>query len=400
MLCVMAGFWTNLKKPIMALAPMANVTDAAFRKMFAECGKPDIFWTEFVSVEGLLSAGQKKLLIDLWYDTSEHPIVAQIFGAKPEQFEEAAALIAKLGFDGIDINMGCPDSGVEKSGAGAALIKNPKLAKEIIRATKKDAPKLPVSVKTRIGFSKPEIETWIPALLEENLAALTVHLRTRSEMSDVAAHWDLIPQIIALRDKIAPQTLVLGNGDVDSLVMAREYVAKYGADGVMIGRGIFGNPWFFSDRTPDLRERLERMVAHAELFEKMYRTYLGNRHSNISGHFPARSTRPDEKIPKGSFEEGRVASQPKMDERVRDSISKIGPTKCDEEKTHGALKNFEVMKKHFKAYCSGFDGAKELRVKLMETESAAEVRAMVEEFLSGAPRQGEAAFIRMKIGGV
>ena len=328
-----SGFWKELKKPIMALAPMANVTDAAFRKMFAECGKPDIFWTEFVSVEGLLSAGREKLLIDFWYDPSEHPIVAQIFGSKPEQFEEVAKLVKELGFDGIDINMGCPDTGVQNSGAGAALIKNPTLAKEIIRATMRGAGGLPVSVKTRIGWSRSEIETWVPALLEENIAALTMHLRTRNEMSDVPAHWELMPQIVALRNTIAPQTIILGNGDVDSLAMAHEHVVKYGADGVMIGRGIFGNPWFFSGRTPELREKLERMVAHTELFEKLYKT--------------------------------------------------------TEAKSHGALKNFEVMKKHFKAYCSGFDGAKELRIKLMETENAEEVRKLVEEFLSvSSPAKG------------
>ncbi len=251
--------------------------------------------------------------------------MAQIFGSKPEQFEEVAKLAKELGFDGIDINMGCPDTGVQNSGAGAALIKNPTLAKELIRAAKRGADGLPVSVKTRIGWSKSEIETWIPALLEEDLAALTVHLRTRNEMSDVPAKWELMPQIVALRDKIAPQTLVLGNGDVNSLEMGREYATKYGSDGVMIGRGIFGNPWFFTGRTPELRERLERMITHTELFEKVY--------------------------------------------------------KCAESKNRAALKNFDVMKKHFKAYCSGFDDAKELRIKLMETENATEVRAITESFL-------------------
>lgn len=302
----------------MALAPMANVTDAVFRQMFMECGAPDVFWTEFVSVEGLLSAGKEKLLPDLWFDKKEeHPIVAQIFGAKPEQFEAVGAMVRELGFDGVDINMGCPDRGVEKQGSGAALIKSPQLAKEIIRALKRGANPLPVSVKTRIGYSKNEIEAWIPALLEEDLAALTVHLRTRAEMSDVAAHWDLAPQIVALRDRYAPQTLLLGNGDLDTLEQAHVRVKESGMDGAMIGRGIFGNPWFFTGRKPDIREKLERMVRHTELFEKRFR----------------------------------------------------------------GIKNFEVMKKHFKAYVMGFDGAKELRAQLMETDSAAEVKIAVGKFL-------------------
>ncbi|MDE2018885.1 MAG: tRNA-dihydrouridine synthase [Patescibacteria group bacterium] len=323
------GFWKKLPRPILAMAPMANVTDAAFRRQFAECSGAAlgkfVFWTEFVSVEGLLSKGRGQLMADLRFGGDEHPIVAQIFGSKPEQFEKVAAELAGMGFDGIDINMGCPDAGVEKSGAGAALIKNPKLAKEIIRAAKSGAGKLPVSVKTRLGYAKPEIETWIPALLEEKLAALIIHLRTRKEMSDAPAHWELMPRIVELRNRISPETLILGNGDVNSPEEARSRISEAGADGMMVGRGLFGNPWFFSGTTPTVREKLKRMVAHTELFEKMF--------------------------------------------------------KSNKTKTEGKLKNFEVMKKHFKAYCTGFDGAKELRIRLMETEHAEEARKIAEEFI-------------------
>ncbi len=306
----------------MAIAPMANVTDAAFRQMFADLGRPDVFWTEFVSSEGLLSKGREKLLPDLWYDKREHPIVAQIFGGKPELFARISPLIRELGFDGLDINMGCPDAGVEKSGGGAALMKDPALAKEIIRAAKRSVPDLPISVKTRIGYRKNEIETWVPALLEEGIAALTMHFRTRSEMSKVPAHWDLAPKLVEMRDRIAPKTLLLGNGDVASLDEAKRRAKETGLDGVMVGRGVFGNPWFFSGRVPDLREKLEGLVRHTELFEKLYKSNTENR-----------------------------------------------------------IKNFEVMKKHFKAYVSGFDDAKELRVKLMEAEDAAGVRRVIEGFL-------------------
>jgi tRNA-dihydrouridine synthase len=337
-----SGFWTELNlragkrgRPIIAMAPMANVTDAAFRRMFAEVGgadgKPDVFWTEFVSAEGLLSAGRKQLLVDFWYTEAERPIVAQIFGDKPEQFEEVARLVRELKFDGIDINMGCPDSGVEKSGAGASLIKDFPRAAEIIRATKRgaggDAPDaLPVSVKTRLGYrSTAEMPDWLTALLKEDIAALTVHLRTRNEMSAVPAHWELARDIVALRDRIAPQTLILANGDAATLKEASASAKEYGLDGVMVGRGLFGNPWFFREdlggHAPNLREQLMRLVTHAELFETLYR------------------------------------SKPAGEKQI---------------------KNFDVMKKHFKAYCSGFDGAKELRVKLMETETAAEVRSIIE----------------------
>ena len=314
------NFWHNLHRPIMAMAPMANVTDAAFRRMFVECGKPDVFWTEFVSVEGLLSRGRERLLTDLWFSQDEHPIVAQIFGSKPEQFEAIGPLIKELGFDGIDINMGCPDRGVEKSGAGANLIKDPARARAIIRALKRGAGGLPVSVKTRLGYrDTAELDEWIPVLLEEDLAALTVHLRTRGEMSAVPAHWDLAPKIVALRNRIAPKTVVLGNGDVLSLTEARQKADVSGMDGVMIGAGVFGNPWFFSGRTPDIKERLERLVTHTKLFEELYRT--------------------------------------------------------------DNLKSFDVMKKHYKSYTTGFDGAKELRIRLMEAENATEVENIIHSFL-------------------
>lgn len=295
---------------------MANVTDAAFRRIIAKYGKPDVMWTEFVSVDGLWSAGREALLVDLRYDPSERPIVAQFFGSDPELFRRTAALAAELGFDGIDINMGCPDRGVEKGGSGAALIRNPELAVRLIRAAKGGAGGLPVSVKTRIGYNEEAIDSWLSRLLAEGPAALTVHLRTRKEMSDVAAHWEVMPRIVALRNRVNPGVPVLGNGDVQSLAEAAEKCAETGADGVMIGRGIFGNPWCFArpEARPDLGLRLSVMLEHTRLFEELL----------------------------------------------------------------GAHKNFDIMKKHYKAYVSGFDGAKELRVKLMEAKSADEVGAILE----------------------
>ena len=309
----------------MVMAPMANVTDAAFRRIITECGKPNVFWTEFVSVEGLLSKGRERLLVDFWYTEAERPIVAQIFGSKPEQFERVGAMVCELGFDGVDINMGCPDKGVEKSGGGAAMMKTIKLAKEVIQAVRRGAGDLPVSVKTRIGYAKNEIAEWLPALLGEDLAVLTVHLRTRNEMSDVDAHWELAHEIMELRNRYAPQTLVLGNGDIKNLAEARERTRQSGMDGMMLGRGIFGNPWLFTERTPSIRERLAMMIKHTELYEALFRSDL--------------------------------------------------PT-CE-----GGLKDFDVMKKHYKAYANGFDGAKELRAALITAQNAAGVRRIAEEFL-------------------
>lgn len=300
---------------------MADVTDAAFRFIIAKYGKPDVLWTEFVSCAGLCSEkGTPRLLHDLRFDKSERPIVAQLFGANPKQMEECARLVRKLGFDGLDINMGCPDRAIEKQGAGAALIKNPKLAQELIAAAKRGAGKMPVSVKTRIGYNENALSEWLPVLLEMEPAAITIHARTRKEMSKVSAHWEDLKGAVALSKKYGSprtRTLILGNGDVKSLAEAREKAKQYELDGVMIGRGIFGNPWLFNEarsRTPvTTKEKLRVLVEHAKLFEKMYKN----------------------------------------------------------------IKRFDVMKKHFKAYVHGFDSAKELRVALMDTHNAKEVAAVI-----------------------
>lgn len=318
----MSHFWQTLQAPFVVMAPMEDVTDAAFRRMFARYGKPDVTWTEFTSADGLVLApekGQHALRAKLIYTQEERPIVAQLFSAVPERMEKAAALCAKLGFDGIDINMGCPDRAVEKGGAGAALIKKPALARELIRAAKRGAEsagrQMPVSVKTRIGYLHDEIDTWIPELLAEHPAALTVHLRTRKELSEVPAQWDKLPRIVALRDTLSPETRVIGNGDVRSRADALEKIAASGADGAMIGRGIFGNPWAFTDHVPTPEERVRALAEHIQLFDELL----------------------------------------------------------------GEVSNFATMKKHFKAYIHGWDHAKDLRVHLMDTSSAAEAHTVLEK---------------------
>jgi nifR3 family TIM-barrel protein len=351
------GFWDALKKPIFVLAPMANVTDAAFRRIIAKYGKftrpdgtsgggPDVFWTEFVSVEGLLSRGREKLLVDFIYTEAERPIVAQIFGGKPDQFYEAAKLIVSLGFDGIDINAGCPDKGVEKSGGGACLIKSPELAQKIIAETKRGVAdagsSIPVSIKTRIGYNTNELETWIPKLLEAEPAVITLHARTRKEMSFFPARWEHVARAVKIRDGLKSSTLIFGNGDVQNLEQARARVAETGCDGVMIGRGIFGNPWLFSEHVPTTAEKLRICIEHTKVFEELF----------------------------GVGTASRLSSPPSVIPKPRDLAARIKP--------------FEVMKKHFKAYVNGFDGAKELRMKMMEAENVTEIEKLVEDFLKSA----------------
>jgi nifR3 family TIM-barrel protein len=321
---MLKGFWENMKRPIMVLAPMANVTDAAFRRIIAKYGKPDVVWTEFVSADGLVLApkvGRAKLMKDLEYSESERPIVAQFFTSRPEMMEKAARLAADLGFDGVDINMGCPDRSIEKQKAGAALMKDSALAKEVILAARRGAEsgknKIPVSVKTRIGYNKNELETWLPALLEARPVALTLHARTRKEMSLVPARWEHVARAVEIRNRLKSETLILGNGDVTDLADARKKVKETGADGVMLGRAIFGNPWLYSEKIPTKDERLKVLVEHTKLFEKLL----------------------------------------------------------------GKTKSFAIMKKHFKAYVSGWDGAKELRMELMETEDAKGVESIIKREL-------------------
>ena len=341
------NFWNKLRNPIFCLAPMADVTDCAFRQIIAKYGQPDVFWTEFVSADGLAHPeARRKLLIDLKYSEKERPIVAQIFGGKPENIKIASALCKELGFDGIDINMGCPDRSVEKQGAGAAMIKPPKLAREIIRAAKEGAPGLPISIKTRIGYNKNEIDMWIRELLSEDIAALTVHLRTRKEMSDVPAHWELMGDIVRIRDEMKKDTLILGNGDALDLEDAQRKIEETGCDGVMLGKAIFGNPWLFASR---------------EHISKSTNNFLLKILS-------ARPSRPAQ---------GFYKHVPSTQEKL---LVMIEHTKLFE-KLLGGHKNFAIMKKHYKAYVNGFDGAKELRMKLMEAENAKEIEKIIVKFL-------------------
>lgn len=273
------NFWKQLKKPTFILAPMDGVTDTVFRQLISSIGKPDVFFTEFVPVDALLSKGKEKAIKTLTYLESERPVVAQIWGSDPDKFYQVAKLLSQMKFDGIDINMGCPDRNVEKQTAGSALIKNPKLASQVIQVAKKS--KLPISVKTRIGYNKDEIAKWIPVILQENVVALTVHFRARNDGYDLPANWELAKKVVDLRDNISPQTLIIGNGDIKSLGQAKKLAEEYGVDGIMIGRGLLGNPWFFAGREPSIAERLGAIAEHAEFFS-------ADKHfDNIKKHFHA-----------------------------------------------------------------------------------------------------------------
>ena len=335
------SFWHALPKPFVVMAPMADVTDAAFRALVAARGKPDVFWTEFVSADGLYHTIEKgiyghyeqrksvdskgmiyhtsdnPLLRDLQFGEEQRPIVAQIFSSKPEMITYATKLIAELGFDGVDINMGCPDRAIEKQGCGAAMIKTPEIASRVIRAAK-SASSLPVSVKTRVGYTKESLEEWLPMLLEEDPAAITLHLRTRKEMSLVPAHWELMQKAVEIRNRVNPKVLLIGNGDVQDKADALEKIAESGCDGAMIGRGMFGNPWVFAGRKPEdtpLAEKIKALIELAHSFEQL--------------------------IPK---------------------------------------KNFSILKKHIKAFVTDFPGAAELRSRLMDTASASELERAIRDY--------------------
>lgn len=313
----MKSFWDTLPKPFFVMAPMADVTDVAFRELVAKRGKPDIFWTEFVSADGLYhtieladtAEKSNPLLRDLQFTEEQRPIVAQIFSSKPEMVAYATKLVAKLGFDGVDINMGCPDRSIEKQDAGAALIKTPELARVLINAAKRASP-LPVSVKTRTGYNKESLDEWLPALLSANPAAITLHLRTRKEMSSVPADWELMKRAVGIRNKINPKVLLIGNGDVRDRRDGEQKSEEFGCDGVMLGRAMFGNPWVFNRQQPivNLQQKLDALIELAYGFEK------------------------------------------------------ISPPK-----------HFAILKKHIKAFVTNFSGATDLRAKLMEANTAEEL---------------------------
>lgn len=381
-------FWEKLPKPILVLAPLADVTDPAFRRIIAKysshtradgsIGGPDVFWTEFVSADGLCRAtpeGKQKLMADLQYSEEERPIVAQLFSSTPEYMEEAAALCQELGFDGVDINMGCPDKGIEKQGCGAAMIKSPAQAREIIRAAKRGASNIPVSVKTRLGYNQDSLEEWLPELLAEEPAVITVHARTRKEMSKVPARWERVARAVEIRDELRSDTLIFGNGDVHDVLHAHELVHETGADGVMLGRAIFGNPWLFHPH----KFLPERIAASAPSSLAHRTTPYDSRHDSA---LPSSSSQAE--IPSGKKIE--IIG---IEERLQVMLEH---TELFEQLL--PHKNFAIMKKHYKAYLSacghaqagvnGFDGAKELRSELMEASDSVAVKRIVEDYLSQA----------------
>lgn len=313
----MSSFWHNLPKPFFILAPMEAVTDVVFRHVVAQAGRPDIFFTEFTNSDSFCSPkGIRSTRGRLAFTGDEQPIVAQIWGKNPEHFREMAHGLKRLGFKGIDINMGCPDKSVVKGGAGSGLIRTPELAAEIIAATKEAG--LPVSVKTRLGDIRPdEWRDWLTHIFKQDIANLTIHLRTRKEMSKVDAHFELIPEIKKLRDEIAPQTLLTINGDIRDRQHGLELAEQYGVDGIMIGRGVFQNPFAFELEPKDhtSEEKLNLLKLQLDLFD----TYT----------------------------------------------KELEP------------RPFDPLKRFFKIYVRDFPGAAELREALMHTKSTDEVRELI-----------------------
>jgi tRNA-dihydrouridine synthase len=257
--------------PFFVLAPLDDVTDTVFRQIVADCSPPDLFFTEFVNVDGLQSPGRPHLLKKIQFTAKEQPLIAQLWGKNPDNFEKTAIELVEMGFVGIDLNMGCPVKTVIKNGCCSALINDRELALKIINAVKKGTDgKVPVSVKTRIGFNTVDL-SWPKLLLEQDLDMLTIHGRTVKEMSKVPAHWDVIEEIRKMRDDISPRTKIVGNGDVVSREQGIELANKYGVDGVMIGRGVFGDPFVFSEKSPWQNYTKKQKV---ELFEKHVRLFV------------------------------------------------------------------------------------------------------------------------------
>ena len=310
------NIWNNLPKPFLVLAPMEGVTDIMFRQVIARAGRPDLFFTEFTNVSSYASEkGRKNALERLEIAPTDPPIIAQIWGKDPEHFAECAGALESLGFAGVDLNFGCPDKNVNKTGGGAAMIKTPELAIACYRNAK-NSTNLPVSIKTRLGWSQvDEYYNWLTILLQEHPAALTVHLRTKKEMSKVPAHYELIPEIVKLCTQISPETKLIINGDIKNRTHALALYAEHPeVDGFMIGRGVFQNPYCFTDHTPTREELMELLNLHLDLYKQYTRSHI---------------------------------------------IS------------------YEPLKHFFKIYINNFPGASALRAQLMETHSIAEARQVL-----------------------
>jgi nifR3 family TIM-barrel protein len=308
------GFWEKLKKPISASAPMAGVTDAAFRRLLAESGKPDVIWTEMISLAGIVARGEKAFENEMRFSEAERPVVFQFFGSTPQEFTLCGKIARTREADGIDINMGCPDKAVEKQGAGATIMKSPSLAKEIIAATMDNAEDLPVSVKTRLGYaSTDEMEDWFTAIAETKPAVISIHGRTRTERRKGRASWENIKKAGEIIKSISPTTLVLGNGDIESKKEGDKLANEAGIDGYMVGRAIVGNAWLFSGEKVTKEKRLNGALRHLGLFKEIL----------------------------------------------------------------AENESFEMMKKHLSGYASGFVGAKKLRTKLMSAKSVEEAMGIL-----------------------
>jgi nifR3 family TIM-barrel protein len=325
----MNNFWKELNQPIMALAPMEDVTDTAFRELVMRISQPGrlhILYTEFTSTDGLCHETGRENVIKrfkiseserYWLNRTNTRIVAQIWGTDPEKFRKAAAFITReMDFDGIDINMGCPVKKIIKTGACSALIGQPALAKEIVYATKEGTP-LPVSVKTRTGLKEHQTETWMRHLLETRPAAIILHGRTQKNETEVPADWNQLGIAAQVRNALHPEIPLLGNGDLQSLEEAREKIKQYGIEGAMVGRGIFWNPWFFNPgHQPDIAERLDTLLLHTRLFSEYW----------------------------------------------------------------NHTRNFSVLRRFYKIYIQGFPGAARLRAELMTTHNQNEVKKLIENF--------------------
>lgn len=263
----------KLTKPFFVLAPMDDVTDTVFRQVIADCAPPDLYFTEFVNVDGLQSPGREKLIHKLAFSAKEQLLIAQIWGKIPENYYKTTLELKKMGFAGVDINMGCPDKAVLKNGCCAALADNRELAGEIIDAVKRAAgDDFPVSVKTRLGNREIDL-SWHEFLLKKKLNMLTIHGRTAKEMSKVPVHWDEVNKIRELRDSLSPTTLIVGNGDIMTRADGLNLVEKYKLDGVMIGRGVFHDPYVFADKSlwssMSRQEKIKLYTKHVKLFARV-----------------------------------------------------------------------------------------------------------------------------------
>lgn len=367
----MAFSWAQLNYPVILCPPMDGITDSAFRELIADMGGSSALYCEFINVKGLIFQNPKTLF-ELKYTEKQRPIIAQLFGNNPEDFYEASKMVVKMGFDSIDVNMGCPAHKVASKGGGCALMGNTENAAEIVRQTIKGANEaakelnlgheIEVTCKMRLGISDTDtVMHHGLSMIEAGAKCIAIHGRTLKQMYTGEAKWEPIKDFIKIKNERYGNSIkVFGSGDVKSLWEAFIRILNIGVDGVMIGRGSFGNPWVFE------KSRVDMMKKYILEIESFYNKKSGNITIDEI-----------EKYPNYLEIKNNLENKEHTFEETSEMAIRHAKLMFQEKGDSGIIQ----MRKHLAWYFHSFDGAKDLRSKLVRVTSVDEIEGIIKEFV-------------------